>query len=342
MVKRARGRSIEDRVRDQVKKRNDSGGSFRPILDFSEINPKPNSWKIKESGKCRISILPYIVSSENHPDLNPGDMDYKLEVWIHSGVGINNDSVLCMAKTYGKPCYICEQKKKLMDKGLEWDDEEVSALAPSRRVWYNIEVPKEKDKGIQIWHKVSWKNYEKRLMGTAEEDYEDVVIFASLKEGAYVDFKAVDAKFGRVKYFDYENFSLDARPAMGEEKLDEVYPLDALLIIPIYDEIKTLFEGGEIEKPDNEPDESEYTEKSPPAGRESPPKRKPKKIVDEEPDDAPLANKCPYDYTFGKDCNTGDGCSECEEELFTECIDLQESMKEPEEEKPKKRTLKRK
>ncbi len=329
---RKRGRSIEDRVRDQVKKRNDSGGTFRPILNFDGVDPKPTAFKIEKAGKIKISILPYIVATDNHPDLDIGDEDYKLEVYVHQGVGPNNDMVLCKNRTYGKSCYICEERQKLIDTGLEWDNEEVRALGSSRRCWYNIEVPGQEEKKIQIWHKVSWTNFEKRLMGTSEEDYEDVVIFASLKDGAYVNFKAVDAKFGTTKYFDYENFSLESRPKLTDSKLDEAYALDKLLIVPTYEEVKALFLGGEV------PEEKEPTPEPTPKPK---PGKEPVKRRSKAPESEELeSSKCPFDHTFGLDCNNHDSCAECEEDMFTECIDLQEAMKEPEE--PKKRVLKRK
>jgi hypothetical protein len=356
---RKRGRSIEERIVDQVKRRNEGGGDFRPMLDMKMLEEPAPIYKV-EKGKQKISILPYVVSSENHPDLEIDDMDYKLQVWVHQGVGVNNDAVLCLNKTYGKACPICEERKRLMDSGKEWDDQEVSDCSASKRVWYNVEIPGSEEKGIHIMNKMSWKYFEKRMCATAEEDYEEIVIFASLKDGAIVNFKAVEESFGKIKYFNFENFSLDARPAMSEDRLDEVYPLDAMLIVPTYDDVYNLFHGGEADAPVPDDEEEEDAEERKPAakakpklkakpGKSAPPIRKkkaePKEEMSADEDEDTDPNRCPYGYIFGKDCNTQDGCSECEEETFGECIDLQETMaaeEEPAPKAPKKRVLKRK
>lgn len=316
-AKRRRGRSIKERIEHQVKTRDDDTRDFRPVLDFSNAKKKPANFK-PQKGKQRISILPYTVSGNNHPDLKEGDMDYKLQIYIHQGVGVNNDSIICMNRTFGKPCYICEERKRLMDDGYEWDSDEVAALGSSKRCWYNVEVPGQEDKGVQIWHKASWKNFEKRLCSTAEEDYEEIIIFADLEAGAYVDFKGVENSFGKIKYIDFENFSLKERPELSEDKLDEVYQLDDLLIIPTYEEVKALFLGmdtEETEKSDDEEEETEEKEEKPKTSR-----RKPKKEAEEADDD------CPFHHTFGTDCNKTDDCDDCDEEIFTKCLDAQENM----------------
>ena len=114
--------------------------SARMVLDISGYDEvKRFKMDDKKSSKQEIDIIPYVISSENHPDypaMEIGEEDYKLAVSVHRGIGTDNLPVVCLKETYSKKCPICEERQSLMDGGKEWDDKEVSAalkLADKRR-----------------------------------------------------------------------------------------------------------------------------------------------------------------------------------------------------------------
>jgi len=69
-------------------------------------------------------VLPFIVTSTTYPDYAElkakyGDkpmLAYKMNVWIHKNQGINKrDKVVCLKKTYGLPCPVCENLSAAYD-----------------------------------------------------------------------------------------------------------------------------------------------------------------------------------------------------------------------------------
>jgi len=288
------------RQRKEAAERDKGAGSVSKIFDFSKA--KDVKFYKPTKGKCKLDIIPYEVATKNHPqfgsgpdDLEIGDLDFKLDFYQHKNVGPEDDSVLCLKGTYGKRCYICEERAGFLEQGYEWDSKEVKALNASRRSMYNV-IDVDDDTDELLLFEVSHFLFEKEMMEEAETGDDEFITFADLEDGRVVNFKAVEDSYGGFKFFKYKNFSFSKRKQVyDDEMIDAAVSLDGLLLSPTYEEIKALFLGIEDDEeeetkpkrkkrkakpaPEPEPEEEEEEEIEEEEEEEEiePPKRKKKK-----------------------------------------------------------------
>ena len=328
-----RARQVRARQKDQAKRRNE-GGKTSGVLDTGKVEGNVTFYKLKK-GKQSLDVIPFEVTSKHHPQgFKKDDIDYKLDIFVHNNVGANNEKVVCLQHTFGKPCPICEDRQQLMDAGAEWDDEEVKALKSKRRCYYNVIDLDEQDKGIQLLD-ISFYWFEKEVYEEAESAGPEFSCFADLEEGYTIEFRGAEEKFKGKPLIKPKSYGFVERDAYDEEILDKVFPLDAMLKVPTYEEVQSMYLGMEAES------EEEEEEKEEPAR-----KRKAKVVeveeeqeeveeeVDEDLDDIPV---CPYGHIIGKDHKCKEECDECEDDDFEACAEIAEQLVEEEEEKPKPR-----
>jgi len=338
-----RREALRRRTQQSGNERNKTGLGGSTVLDISGIESlnlfKPKSGQEKNF----IDILPFEITQDWYPDLRtksgrptglePGLEDYKLEVPVHSRIGVDNRQFLCRRLAFGKKCPICEELRVEYDKPKSEQSEDViRALTPSWRCYYNIYDYNEPDKDLQLWTDASYHLFEKNFLEDAL-DGEEYITFSDLERGKSIEFKGKEKSLGESKFIEAQSIEFKDRDAYEESILDETLSLDKLLIIPTYDEVNRVFLGldeeeetqseeeeTQLEKDDNPPDEEK-----PPARRSRSRKteRKPKK--EETPEEIP-AGGCPDGGIFGIDCNEREACQDCPEEIFNACADAQEGQ----------------
>jgi hypothetical protein len=144
--------------------------------------------------------------------------------------------------------------------GHAWDSDEMKALAPKRRVLYNVIDHAEPDKGIKIFE-VAHFSFENKLVDEAWEEDEDgkktdaMIIFADLEDGKTVSFKGREREFnGRTSISEFDSFVfLDRKKPYSEKMLSKAHPLDTLLIAKTYKELQDLWLG----TPDEDEDDAD-------------------------------------------------------------------------------------
>ena len=134
MVKEKTRFRYEKRTKDDVKKRaNQSGGLFDSTVksDYQVFSPK--------EGDYRLRFLPPTWEQPEH---------FGLDIYVHYGVGSDNQSYLCLAKMRDEACPICEERKRAEKSG---DADYARNLAATKRVlvWL-VDRDKEED-GPQLW-----------------------------------------------------------------------------------------------------------------------------------------------------------------------------------------------
>lgn len=344
--------ALRERMQNDAKRRDEGGRNYRPLFDFSEYE-NVNRFKAKK-GKNEIDILPFEVTTKNDPTGTAiGNDNYKLEYWRHTNIGPNNDMVLCLKATFGKPCSICEEKQKMLDGGADWKDAEVDALHAKRRCIYNMIDLNDTEKGVQLFDQSHFK-FENPLFGAAEYKNPDFVCFADIEEGYTVTFRGSEETFAKKKFIEPKDFDFEEREPYEEDIYDEVYPLDAILIVPTYEEVQALFMGVEIE---DEKEESPKKEKATSTRKKKTPTSNPrtsakearetpergsrrKKKAEPEEEQIPDAS-CPNDLVIGKDWDTNDVCQDCEDGCYADCeaeYKKLEALKKAEEAEKKKET----
>lgn len=209
-------------------------------------------WRCDE-GDHDLDIIPYLAGP-NDPDRQEGQWTYVLEVYEHRDVGgIEGQAYICMMKTYGKPCPICEHRQQLIKEGA--DDELIKELRPSRypRSIYNVlvyDTPKEEEKGVQVWH-TSHYLMEMHLIKLAESTRRDIEAghppykyFADPEEGYSVRFNRTGQGYN-TRYLAHQ--LVPRNYSVPQETLNMAHQLDTLIYIPSYDEVYQAYWGEALE-----------------------------------------------------------------------------------------------
>lgn len=210
----------------------------------------------KQSGAYRLDIMPFIAG-EGNPYADAGVPHYERTYFTHRGIGPNNDSYVCPAKTFNKPCPICEARAKLMKDG--GDEEAIKDLGPKQRQLFLIIDHAARDRGLQLWD-VSWwlfgKPLEAKIRNADEGEYD---YFADLNEGKYLKIGAEEKSFAGQKFLEFNDIEFKDRKEHYDDDMMEKAPcLDDLLKEMEYDKLKAIYnqtseEDDEVEDDDVKP-----------------------------------------------------------------------------------------
>ncbi len=290
--------------RTESTSQNRSGAGDGGVLDISDYEDV-NFYK-PEKGDNVIDIVPFEVSEEWYPTLRSprgkpinvqvGDLDYKLEIAVHRGIGAEEKTVICLLRSFGKPCPICEERKAADDPAVEKE------LKSTWRSIYNVKEPEGEDT-IKIFD-VSEYLFERELLEEATQG-DDIVSFSDLEDGMSIKFRAKPEKYDGNAYFKFKKFDFVERDEeLDESILEDVYSFDTMLTIPTYEQIAALFLGAS----QDEDDDDNSSDDEPTPRKKKAPKKKStpdfledlddNEIVDCPECDRPIpedAEECPYD-----------------------------------------------
>jgi hypothetical protein len=315
-------REMVDRHETSYNNKDDSG-RFRDIFEpGKKLGVK--FFKCSEDDHD-IYIVPFITGSQ-HPTLKAGHSDFTVTAFVHRGVGVNEDSYICLNRTYGKKCPICEYQAELREND-DASDAEVKALNPTKRSIFNIvclDTKKEEDKGVQVWDVSHWlftvplEELSHKKKGGGE------VLYASPDTGKIISFR----KKGSKRNTEFTAFEWKDRDPITDDILDQALCLDELLHIPTYEEVKEAFFEGQKEEAkateDRDEDTSEKEEKE-----EVRPKTRLTRGADKEedvPESVGKAIECPGGAVFGIDYNQYEECQTCE--VRRDCRDKLDEIEE--------------
>jgi len=226
---------------------------------FLKLPPGVNVYKLK-AGKAKIDIVPYVAGKRN-PDAEEGMLYWKMVFWVHRNIGPNRDTVVCPAKTIGKPCPICEEYNRQMRTNP--DDEEykqIQELKPKEWELMQIRDREAKEKGLQIlplsFHRLSDKIAEQVSMGEEGQNWEN---FWHPKGGKALLVNFGEDTSGKNKYLRAKGVNFLDRQDLPDGLIDKGLCLDDCLIVYKYDKLVELF-GEPDSKTEEENTESEETE----------------------------------------------------------------------------------
>lgn len=292
-----------------------SGSDFKTIF-------KPNLGDLvkffkPKAGPHSLDIIPYEAGPfDPDNDVNEGDLTYVLTLWVHFNVGPQKDSYVCTAKSFNMPCAVCDFIKE--KQRAEADAETVKLLkaikAKQRAIYYVVvyDTPEEEKKGLQIWNAPHWKM--QRILNELSKMPER----QGVKVGGHISFtdpdvgKTVCFKIvGEQESTDYIGHRLLDREYIIEDKFligANERPLDTLIHIPEYPEVKAALFGFGAKKV-----EEKASETPPPA--ETPTQDTPQGDLPlpESQDTPPAtgATACPGGGTFGVDIDQLKDCADC-------------------------------
>lgn len=314
----------------------DSSGRFGDIYEPSK-KASVTFWKCKEDDH-EIYIVPYIVG-DNHPRLKSGRVDFVLDVFVHRKVGINEDTIICLNRTYKEKCPICEYQAKLKEDD-DPDTDLIKSLNPTRRNIFNIvccDSEKEMDKGVQVWDVSQWlfTNPLEELAHKKKSGGE--ILYADVNEGKIISFRK---KGTGVTSTEYTAFEFKDRDEIPDEILEAAHCLDELVHKPSYEEVASIFFPDKSE----EKEEKEEKEESRPMKKGLVKKEKEEEKPEEEKDVPESKGKeteeevCPGGADFGKDFGEYQECDECP--VGEQCSEKKKELEKPAS-APKKKLLTR-
>lgn len=244
--------SLGRRTQQQTDTRESNSGTSRQgFMNYSTCSLK--FFKLGEPGKYHdLNILPWRVATRNHPEvvagnMQVGDFDYVLDVWVHRSVGPNQVDCICPKKTMGRACPICDEGNRL------WDDGEKDAARPffaSRKCVYLVQELDERlhaDGDVKVFE-TSHATFSRDLQDEATNCLRGngVVNFASPdSDGRVVSFRVGEDKMGNGKKFKKAvGFSFQQRAEeIPDEVLENLPSLDAMMVVKSAEELKAMMYG---------------------------------------------------------------------------------------------------
>ncbi len=232
-------------------------------------------------GKAILDVVPYVVGGLN-PNADEGLLYWEVTFWVHKGIGPNQATFVCPARTLEQPCPVCEEKARIM-KSNPNDEEFEAAKQLSPKEWQLIQIRdrNNKEKGIQLlplsFHRFGDKIKDAIDAGSEADQWEH--FWHPTAGGKILNVNwAEDSAGGGHKYVRAKTVIFTDRPQnLPDWLIDKGACLDELLIILDYEKLSALYSTGETEEePAEEETPEEAAEEAPPEEEEAPkPARKP-------------------------------------------------------------------
>jgi len=272
----ARGRSAtRDDARKKARDRNKNAGSGGGVSTVN-LPSGVDFFKLREDRNL-LEVIPF-TSTRSHilekPEVEKGEIWWRLRYKIHRNVGPNNETVVCPT-TFGKPCPICEERGQLFD---EKRKDEAKKLFPS---WRSLMILRSRDEkeavSVLDISEFAYLDQLKGDMRDAEDDgLEDVDTFYWPSGPGYnLQCRFEETSFGEGRsYLKCTRVDLKPRKALDDKiiKIAEAVELQETLVLLSYEVIRAKFLGMDP------PDEEEEREK---------PRRERREAPDKEPDPEP-------------------------------------------------------
>jgi hypothetical protein len=339
------------------KQRAESHESASGVTSF-KVPEGMKLFQVKKEGVYKFDIVPYIVGKGN-PCEPEGNAWYERTFFTHRGIGPEQKSYCCLARTFKKRCPVCEDMLS-MRRASDPDPELIKGLQPKERQMFLIIDRNDPESGIQLFeysYHLFGKMLDEKIKASDDEDGYDR--FFHLEGGMTLKVSFKEETMGKNKFYKCSNIEMRPRSEDLPEDLIEKAPcLDDLLIELKYDKYKAMYEmadGEEPEEDDDEPKKKVTRKASKPKVEE--PEDEPEDDEDEpEDDDIPTADDAGIEVGCTVDCEHGvctvskissDGTSltlkdkkgKVHKAIGVADVELveEEEEEEPEEEAPKKR-----
>jgi len=304
---RKQRKNLEKRHQESIDRKDTS--IFGSIFNKAKVPENVSFWKCG-SGKHIIDILPF-VAGPNVPNKNvdEGDVEYVIDVWVHRNVGPKEDSFVCPTRTWGEPCPICEDLKE-----NEYDEEYVKGMRSKRQSVYLVWVhdsAKEEEEGIKIFNTAHFfmQNHLDELAEIPRGG--GVIIFSDLDEGKSVAFTRKGTGAGNTQFLGHK--FVDRPEPIPDDIVDQIFSLDECIDMrPTYDEMADSYFGKEEkdEEVESEPEENDDVPMF--SSKDAPPEEPPDLDIEIPPEETGTIDDCPAGALFGIDTDSLPDCKNCE------------------------------
>ena len=326
----------------------DSGGMQG--AQYLDMRGDDRSFIKLKKGKNAIDIIPFVRGTDLFKGKSKDSLGTMLDIYVHKYFNQNYDKCVCMKRTFGKACPICEERSILKDmeepdtkeERIKLEKRIKSLTAKQRVISCAINLKEDEDDEnngqIQVLDE-SYYLFAKPLLEEACADEDGgPVNYAYPDGGKEIHIRAVEEKIGTAKYLEFSRFDFEDRDEEYDEDIvdydyeDDVlehgaFSLDSLLVIPTYEEVQAMLDEGAI-APEKEEDEEEDKAPTPKKKRKGKKVVKPESVEEDPEEDKPVEeetpeNECPHGHEFGADNMEKDECKLCKKktpDIFRGCV----------------------
>lgn len=260
----------------------------------------------KKGVAYEIDIVPYRLSKKalefkkNYAE--PGELYSERTYNMHYGIGPDRDKVICLARTFGRPCPPCEYRNQLAE-DPKHDKAAVKALFSKERQLWLLFCHQEREKGLQLWDISNWcfgKNLDDKMNNASPKKKPGYLQHYHPTEGFTLRItnveKSADDRGGKFLEFYVDEFQ-ERDEELTEEILKLVEQAPCLDEVPnalSYKELKRMFlqidkagddeDGESRDREVEDPDEPPTRNGKARAQREEEPEEE---TVDDNPPDEP-------------------------------------------------------
>ncbi|MDE1868150.1 MAG: hypothetical protein KGI08_10640 [Thaumarchaeota archaeon] len=203
--------------------------------------PEGMSVFVPKPGIYNLDMMTFIAGAGN-PYADEGVEHCERTYWAHANIGPNEDRVVCLAKTVGQKCAVCEWLRRAGNSPTA-DEETLGRMAAKeRQLWLPYDHA-EPDKGVQIMD-LSYHLFGKRLRERIADDAgaSGWEYFYDMAEGSVLRVAFANKSIGKGNPF-VEARNIDfmqrKRPYAADTAKD-MPCLDDLLVILTYDKMKEI------------------------------------------------------------------------------------------------------
>lgn len=201
-----------------------------------------------------LDVVGYIITDDHHPEnIEPGFLWHSRRYFAHRNIGAEENSYVCLARTFNKRCPICEYAKQGKNSGSLSKDE-LTALRAKERTLICVIDRDDKDEKIQLWD-VSYHLFGKMLdKELTDSDDDDVWKFYQPNGGISLRCRFNKEQFNGRDFYKCDRIDFKTRKQdYPDSILEEVPPLDDILIELTYDQLEEIFVMGDTKGEEERP-----------------------------------------------------------------------------------------
>ena len=221
--------NYERRTEDDVRKRQESGGSDRE--GFLESGTKVYS---PTKGDNCVRILPPTWDDASH---------FGLDVYVHYGVGPDQSAYLCpIASKTGDSCVVCEEREAALE---DKDEDYARSLNYSHRVMYYVIDRDEEKEGVKVWI-APFASVDKQITAQTRDSRTGEVLYIDHPDEGYDVEYTKEGEGVKTKYTGVRIARTASDIGRNQDDiLDEIMskPLDTLLVHHDSEHIAAVFNG---------------------------------------------------------------------------------------------------
>ena len=259
--------------RREKQQQDKAAGRWGTVFDRDKVPSGRQFWPCKE-GSHIIDVIPF-AAGPNFPPITrvkEDDIEYRVDVWVHQGVGPTDEQYVCPAFMFKKPCPICEYLAQEKAAGRRLPKEEYSATRAKNRTMYLVwvhDTPEDERKGIQIWEIASFFFQDKLDEIAQDPRGRGMILFEDLDIGKNISFRKKSKGENQVEYTGHQ--FLDRDVPIPDEIVEQSFSLDTIIKWESdYDEMHKLFHQSRKTVGKRPPERTERDEQPDKTGEDEP------------------------------------------------------------------------